>query len=330
MRGGGVAGCARAVALAGGLAAFAVPGVAQVLSLPEAAVAAGSRQAEIDDHAFAVGPWRDGATDVIEAEGTLVQTAWHLPAEGLSTMEMMVDLRAQIEAAGFEVLFECRTRSCGGFDFRFALDLLPEPQMHVDLGDYRFLSARRGSGDAADYLDLMISHSAGTGFVHVTLLTPVRPDAPVPVLSTRSAAPGLIDGRDDRNLSVTGPEALRAALETTGSITLDDLYFETGSTRLGNGPFPSLDALAAYLAAHPDRRVTLVGHSDAEGSLQANIALSQARARAVLDVLARDYDIPPGQLDAQGVGFLAPRDSNLTDDGRTRNRRVEAILSSVN
>jgi OOP family OmpA-OmpF porin len=40
-------------------------------------------------------------------------------------------------------------------------------------------------------------------------------------------------------------------------------------------------------------------------------------------------DVPPAQVEAQGVGYLSPRDTNLTDEGRTRNRRVEVILTST-
>ena len=38
---------------------------------------------------------------------------------------------------------------------------------------------------------------------------------------------------------------------------------------------------------------------------------------------------PDVQIRADGVGFLAPRASNLTDSGRTQNRRVEVILTST-
>ena len=41
------------------------------------------------------------------------------------------------------------------------------------------------------------------------------------------------------------------------------------------------------------------------------------------------YGIPAAQLDAQGVGYLSPIDSNLTEEGRQKNRRVEAILTST-
>jgi OOP family OmpA-OmpF porin len=316
-----------------------------LVNLPAPATPIGERMELLADTDVPVGPWRAGKVEAVSAEGRLMQNAWRLDGSGLSTLEVMNDLRAQLKAQRFDVLYECRTRSCGGFDFRFAIDVMPEPRMHVDLGDYRFLSARRDGGGMADFVTLMVSRSSAAGFVQLTHIAPPEMIEPKAVLSTRSAvaadgsvllptaydrtpdqagAPNL--GPDQAPNDMTG---LFAALEQGASVPLTDLTFETGSTRLGEGPFASLDALAAYMAAHPDRRVTLVGHSDTSGGLAENIALSKRRAASVVAALSRDYGIPAARLDAEGVGFLAPRAGNDTDDGRSLNRRVEALLTSL-
>jgi OOP family OmpA-OmpF porin len=49
----------------------------------------------------------------------------------------------------------------------------------------------------------------------------------------------------------------------------------------------------------------------------------------VLERLVTTYDIPPHQLDAQGMGYLSPVASNLTEEGREVNRRVEVIITST-
>jgi OOP family OmpA-OmpF porin len=87
--------------------------------------------------------------------------------------------------------------------------------------------------------------------------------------------------------------------------------------------------LAAYLIANPARQVVLVGHTDAVGSLESNITLSKRRAASVEARLEDEYGVPSAQLSADGVGFLSPLVSNLTEDGRNRNRRVEAVLIST-
>ena len=76
-------------------------------------------------------------------------------------------------------------------------------------------------------------------------------------------------------------------------------------------------------------RIALVGHTDATGSLEANVAVSRARAVSVRERLIADYGVDATQMDAEGMGYLAPVASNLTPDGRERNRRVEAVLLNV-
>ncbi|MGI9395778.1 MAG: OmpA family protein, partial [Boseongicola sp.] len=98
---------------------------------------------------------------------------------------------------------------------------------------------------------------------------------------------------------------------------------------LAGANYPSLTSLAAWLKQEPAARVVLVGHTDAVGSLEANTGLSQRRAKAVADQLTTNYGVDPEQLQAAGAGFLAPRASNLTDDGRALNRRVEVILLTL-
>ena len=94
-------------------------------------------------------------------------------------------------------------------------------------------------------------------------------------------------------------------------------------------PFDSLQALADYLANAPDLQVALVGHTDSSGPLDVNIALSKRRAGSVLERLVSDYGVARKQLEAQGMGYLAPVASNLTQQGRDANRRVEVIITSI-
>jgi len=61
------------------------------------------------------------------------------------------------------------------------------------------------------------------------------------------------------------------------------------------------------------------------GTFEANMALSQARAEAVVQVLVSQHGIAAARLKGYGVGPLAPVASNDTDDGRAKNRRVELV-----
>jgi OOP family OmpA-OmpF porin len=110
---------------------------------------------------------------------------------------------------------------------------------------------------------------------------------------------------------------------------LDDLVFASGRAILEPGTYTSLAALAEWLKANPTMAVTLVGHTDASGSLAANVTLSRQRAAAVRDWLIKTYGASQRQIDAQGAGYLSPRATNQTPEGRARNRRVEVMLTST-
>jgi OOP family OmpA-OmpF porin len=69
-----------------------------------------------------------------------------------------------------------------------------------------------------------------------------------------------------------------------------------------------------------------VGHTDSRGGAESNVALSEARAQAVRDHLVERLGADPAQVETAGIGFLAPRATNATGEGREANRRVEVVL----
>jgi OOP family OmpA-OmpF porin len=270
------------------------------------------------DVPFPTAAW--GAFDPVtaRAEGTVTRRVWRIPSESLTTLQILDPLRDELEAAGYAVDFECADVACGGFDFRFALDLIGEPDMHVDLGDFRYLAASRDGTRVA----LVVSRSEAAGFVHLTAVAPA--DATAPAVPVEPVAPA----------TVTLPDAvpagsLAATLAAEGHAVLEGLDFGTGDSQLGPGPFPALDELAAWLQANPGQRAILVGHTDASGALDANVAISRARAQSVRGRLIEAYGIAPERLSADGVGYLSPRAPNDTEAGRQANRRVEVVLTAT-
>lgn len=303
----------------------AAPVASATLDLPSASERAALEVEDFGSYDVPTAPWTQAGLKTVPAEGKISLEAWQVDTPE-TTLQLLAPLRSQLAEQGYDVLFECAGSDCGGFDFRYETQVLPEPEMHVDLSDFRFLSASR-PGDKADFVTLLVSRSSTTGYVQVARVGPALPSAQTIALSTKSPATLAVA---TAGADLAGPgTSLSQSLELRGRVVLDDLSFESGSARLANGEFGSLDALAAYLGANPGRHVTLVGHTDAEGSLTANIALSRSRARAVMQRLTDGYGIPADQVEADGVGYLMPVASNLTDAGRMSNRRVEAVLTSV-
>lgn len=294
------------------------PVAALELTLPGTARATQSQVVDLASYDLPIGPWTEDAGVLVAGlEGQVVRKAWQVPGTGATTGQVIGPLRDQLVTAGYDIIFECRARTCGGFDFRFGIEVLRAPMMYVDLSDYRFLSAK--SADATEALSLLVSRDGDTVFVQLIKVGPPgRGDVSVRLGPT--SAPSAVRPSD--------PEDIIGVLERLGHVILSDLEFGSGSASLGDGPLASLDAVADYLIANPSRQITFVGHTDATGSLEANVALSRRRAEA-----ARVYVVAKGvrasQVAADGVGFLSPRASNLTPEGREANRRVEAVLIST-
>lgn len=303
------------------LTVLAQPCAALTLDLPAKVLAEETRSEVPGSYGLPTAAFDGTKVPTRQVEGALDQRAFQLDAQGMTTLALLEPLRDQVLSAGYEVIFECEDRACGGFDFRFHTEVMPEPDMHVDLGDYRFLSAQ--SGD--DVVSILVSRSAGAAYVQITrvskaplALTPVE----TPVTLEDEATPRSVD-------AALPASNIAAVLDAVGAAVLDDLVFASGAATLTEGDYASLAAVAAWLEAHPDGTIALVGHTDASGSLVANTALSERRAEAVAEVLVDRFAVDPARVEAKGVGFLAPRATNQTDEGRQKNRRVEVIVTST-
>lgn len=282
-----------------------------------------------------IGPFQNGQIASELTEGSLTQTAWRIALPAASTLEMTKALRQQIAAAGFKVIFECETEACGGYDFRYGTDVVPEPDMHVDLGDYRYLAADRIGPQGREYLGLMVSKSPENGYVQLTQIGGAATSAPAATQAPAPIAPAAPTGNFALKPEVAAKPAPQAAgdmgkaLDLGGALVLEDLVFGSGSSTLSDGTYPSLTALAQWLQANPTKAVTLVGHTDASGGMASNIALSKKRAESVQQSLIAQYGVAAAQVSANGVGPLAPRASNQTPEGQQQNRRVEVVLTST-
>lgn len=303
------------------LAILAQPVVALTLDLPAKVLDEETRSEVPGSYALPTAAFNGATVPSRPVEGALDQRAFRLEAPGMTTLALMGPLRDQVLAAGYEVIFECDARACGGFDFRFHTDVMPEPDMHVDMGDFRFLSALAGE----EVVSILVSRSAGSAYIQITRVTKA-PLAPKPVETPVK----LEDDGTPRAVDATLPSSnIGAALDEVGSAVLDDLDFASGAATLTDGEYASLAAVAAWLQANPDGTIVLVGHTDASGSLAANTALSERRAEAVAEVLINRFAVDPARVEAKGVGFLAPIATNQTEEGRQKNRRVEVIITST-
>lgn len=113
--------------------------------------------------------------------------------------------------------------------------------------------------------------------------------------------------------------------EVGASIILNNIFFEFNKHVLLDSSEPELNKIHKYLIKHPDISIEIAGHTDSIGSDAYNLALSEARASAVVAWL-EDKGIEQNRMVARGYGETRPLVSNDTEEGQQKNRRVEFVV----
>jgi outer membrane protein OmpA-like peptidoglycan-associated protein len=105
------------------------------------------------------------------------------------------------------------------------------------------------------------------------------------------------------------------------------LEFQNGSSRITPASETELREVAAVLAANPRAHADVRGYTDNIGDYEANRRLSQTRATAMMNELAR-LGVDRSRMNAQGYGEDDPVADNATAQGRQHNRRVEIHVTN--
>jgi len=117
-------------------------------------------------------------------------------------------------------------------------------------------------------------------------------------------------------------------------VDLDDINFEFGSWEITPDQMPKLERLASVIKRVLDRQPNEVflieGHTDAVGSEEDNLSLSDRRAEAVATTLTQTFDVPPENLVTQGYGeqsLKVQRQEAERGNRRVSIRRITPLLS---
>jgi OmpA-OmpF porin, OOP family len=93
--------------------------------------------------------------------------------------------------------------------------------------------------------------------------------------------------------------------------------------------YPQVNKVCDFMKKYPDTTGVIEGHTDNVGSPEHNMELSQRRAQAVVDYMVQNCGIDRSRLTAKGFGMTRPVADNATDEGKQKNRRIEAVIDCV-
>ncbi len=111
-------------------------------------------------------------------------------------------------------------------------------------------------------------------------------------------------------------------------ISLDEqLLFKFGSSKVGKKGKKALKKLSTVLEKNENIDITIEGHTDNVGDVNANWDLSVARATSIVKILQKNSSIEPKRFTASGRGMYHPLDTMDTKKAKAKNRRTEIILT---
>lgn len=237
-----------------------------------------------------------------------------------SVLEVLTNYITKLTAGGFKLISRCRGEECGLIGSNVWIQQLYFRGLHS-----RKMTGRPVNGnenDATVYALLQKQDAAGDVWVSMygseyTRDGEITPNLAVSVLETKPMETG--------NMTLVNAANMKEAIEQTGRVALYGIYFDFNKADLKAASDKQIAEIGRLLKSNPSLKVLVAGHTDSRGELAYNTELSELRAAAVVEALTAKHAIAQSRLVPVGVGMAAPIDTNKTEAGRAKNRRVEIV-----
>jgi outer membrane protein OmpA-like peptidoglycan-associated protein len=141
------------------------------------------------------------------------------------------------------------------------------------------------------------------------------------------AVGAYMDAQEEKIARIPGTTVERVDEETLLVRFESDILFDVDSAMVRADGRGTLEEVGTVLREYDKTAVVVQGHTDSTGSDSHNQALSERRAASVASEL-RQRGVDDDRIATLGMGEGYPVDSNETNSGRQRNRRVEILLKA--
>ena len=262
---------------------------------------------QFDEYYILLGPIKSSSDKDIESakskklEGKITRFVYEGPKDR-SSFEVFKNYEIALRNAGYKILFQGKGREIYGV--------------------YKFLEKKNrdflGGWDEPNKGWYYLSASSPDEKIYISIyvwLLFSKPRAVVSIIELKEMEVGYVTA-----------EMMEESIKKIGKVTLYTIYFDFDKANLKLESKPTIEEIAKLLKKNPKLKFYVVGHTDNIGSFEYNMNLSQRRAEAVVKELIEKYGISKDRLIPYGVGPLCPVSTNLTEEGRSKNRRVELVL----
>ncbi len=151
-----------------------------------------------------------------------------------------------------------------------------------------------------------------------------QPAAPIVDATKSGAGATTTDPRAVAPVTAASSQALDPFTDPNNPLSKKSVFFEFDSFVVTATYQPVVEAHGKYLAANPNRRITVEGHTDERGGREYNLALGQKRAEAVKQRLLLLGAKEP-QIETVSFGKEKPRATGSNEEAWAQNRRADIV-----
>jgi outer membrane protein OmpA-like peptidoglycan-associated protein len=250
----------------------------------------------------------------------LVSYYTYLAPEGRTPAELYRNYKDEVQRLGLVTLYEKPAGQRGWFGPTF--DKIAEDSdisqiLAYNEAEERMLVGKSKDADPTYYVVFVTSYKDG--------VIPERLQAKVQKGRALAQLVVVAPQQMEKKMAFVNAGEMKQALHDAGKVALYGLYFDTDKDVVKTESQPTLEEIAKLLKSDPSLRLHVVGHTDNQGKADYNLDLSRRRAASIVRELTGKMGIEANRLDAFGCGFYSPVSPNGTEDGRSKNRRVELV-----
>ena len=262
----------------------------------------------------------------LEVEGRKTTLFYNLPA-GTGTLEGVRQYENELKEKGFDILFRASgdevEKNKGD---NLAMEVYGMTSENTNRDHPQIMAMQGVDKTKSHYLATRLARPEGDVFCSVwsfeaswTAATLKAPEKSTVVRVDICEVKPM-----EQKMVLVKAEEMASQIALNGKVALYGILFDTDKATIRPDSEATLAEISKLLQDKPDLRVLVVGHTDTEGSFEYNRSLSQRRADSVVADLT-GKGISKERLFPVGISFASPVATNVTEEGRAKNRRVELV-----